>query len=522
MQPLPAGIQEFSIIREENHLYVDKTGYMLSIIRGSKYVFFSRPRRFGKSLLCSTLRCFYEGRQALFEGLYIYDKVDWVAIQRPVIHLDMNGVTIVEGDFGHNLDTYMDSLLALHGVTLSPDIKGSRGKLTELIHTLAQRAGKRVAVIVDEYDKPLTEVLGNEEKFNYHRDILRDFYSVFKSLDISLEKVFVTGVSKYGKTSIFSTLNNLTDISLNEEYATMCGYTPEELEGYFGDYLAKTALKFQKTIPELLAEMRLRYNGYSFDGTTTVYNPYAVLCFFLAQKFKNFWFDTGTPYFLLKLLRQYKINYDTLEHIKAEITILDMADAVHQSVIALLFQTGYLTIHEEITEDFDTYYKLGFPNIEVKQAFSQYVLAEYFVQGTDFVLLDIATPIRTAFRQHDIASVINIMQNRVYPHVPYQLYDTKEAYYHTIFHVTMNTIGFRTTSEVMTNIGRIDMIIETYDTIFIFEFKLDESADVAIEQIKQKKYYQKYLAYGYPIWAIGINFSTEKRNIVDYKMVEIG
>ncbi len=197
---------------------------------------------------------------------------------------------------------------------------------------------------------------------------------------------------------------------------------------------------------------------------------------------------------------------------------MGLADIDHQSPIALLFQTGYLTLKKAIRRGFDLTYQLGFPNIEVKQAFSRYILVEYFDRGMDLVTLDIASPIREALYERDIDSLMHVMQNQVYAHIPYQIYDSKEAYYHTVFHVTMNTAGFRTYSEVQTNVGRIDMVVETYDTIFIFEFKLDESADIAIDQIKQRQYYQPYLAYGYPVYAIGINFSSEKRNIVDYKV----
>ncbi len=515
MKQLPAGIQDFASIRSNNNLYVDKTTYLLRIVQEGKFIFFSRPRRFGKSLFCSTLRYFYEGRQDLFEGLYIADKVDWDTIKRPVVHIDFSNMNLKER-------TLLESLahqLAFICEELCIESKQQGGGV-DFQHILEHfgRRGQKVVIIIDEYDKPLNDYLDNQAVFEEHRDVLRAFFGLIKPNDKFIEKVFITGVSRYGKTSVFSTLNNLTDISLNKPYVNMCGYTHEELESNFAEHLESTAEHFNIDVPALIAEMRLRYNGYSFDGVQTVYNPYAVLCFFSAQEFKNFWFDTGTPYFLLKLLRRYHVNYDTLENIQAEISLLGMAEIEHQSPLALLFQTGYLTLKKAIRRGFDLEYQLGFPNIEVKQAFSRYVLVEYFDRGLDLVSVDIATPIRHALQERDIDALIRIMQNQVYANIPYQIYESKEAYYHTVFHVTMNTAGFRAQSEIQTNIGRIDMVVETHDTIFIFEFKLDETANIALEQLKQRQYYQPYLAYGYPVYAIGINFSSEKRNIVDYKI----
>jgi len=488
------------------------------LMEESKYLFFSRPRRFGKSLICSTLRYLYEGRQDLFEGLYIHDKVNWETIKHPVVHIDFSNMNLKEMSLLENLQTQMAFICQELGIESTK--QGGGADFQHILQHFGVR-GQKVVVIVDEYDKALNDYLDNQAVFEEHRDVLRGFFGLIKPNDKYLEKVFFTGVSKYGKTSVFSTLNNLSDISLNDAYVNMCGYTPEELTHYFVEHLASTAKRFNKSVPELLNEMRLRYNGYSFDGVHTLYNPYAVLCFFQAQKFKNFWFDTGTPYMLLELLRKDKVTFEMLENINSEISLLGAADITHQSPIALLFQTGYLTIKKEITEDFDTYYELGFPNVEVKQAFSQYVLVEYFNRGLDLISIGIAEPIRSAMRRRNIDKVMDVMTNQVYANIPYQLYESKEAYYHTVFHVTMNTAGFRTQSEVQTNIGRMDMIVETYDTIFIFEFKLDESAAVAIDQIHKKSYYQKYLAYGYPIFAIGVNFSSEKRNIVEYKIVQV-
>lgn len=471
LQKLPIGIQDFAFLRENKLLYVDKTKAIFDFIQEGKYMYFGRPRRFGKSLLCSTVKYLYEGKKELFEGLYLYDKIDWDTIARPVIHIDLSKVSFVDISLAEGLSLHMDEI----SQTLNFPLKtqDAQSKFNELIVGLA-RQGKSVVVIVDEYDKALTDVLGDDEKFEQHRNILRGFYGILKPNDRYLHQVILTGVSRYGKISVFSQLNNILDYSLFESYVALCGYTPDELAFYFKDHITETASKMRLDTDELVERLKSRYNGYSFDGVHQVYNPFSILSFFKIQQFKNFWFDTGTPSFLLKLLQEQKIKIHELENFTGSSLILDATDIEYQSPISLLFQTGYLTISKLEQDGIDLWYHLDFPNTEVKQALAQYLLVTYTAKGLDRVDAHITTPLRHALKQNDLNKFCEVLKS-VYADVPYQIYLQKEAYYHTIFHVLMNALGFKTESEVQTNQGRIDTVVETDQHIFIFEFKLDES-----------------------------------------------
>ncbi len=532
MQPLPLGSQDFEDLRFRNSLYVDKTKYVLDIIKQPKYMFFSRPRRMGKSLLCSTIRAVYEGKKHLFEGLYIHDKIDWENIVCPVIHVDFSLVNTKYLEEG--LKLHMESLAKQFQITLEKDYKCD-GIFQILLQKLSEN-GKKVVVIIDEYDKALNDYLDNPEKFEAHREVLRSFYGILKPYDSKLEKVFLTGVSKFGKVSVFSQLNNITDYSTYLPYATMCGYTQTELEHYFADYIADTTQKLEVSKNALLQEMKRYYNGYSFDGVTTVYNPYSVLNFFKLQKFRNYWYDTGTPTFLIKALREQKIKSFELEKIQADPVVLDMTSIEITNVIALLFQTGYLTIKQIIRKKMTEAYRLGFPNTEVKQAFSQYILSDYMQDALDLNKIKYSSPMRDALENKDFPAIQQIAQ-AVYASIVYQLHERKskdstqtkgeiekaidaeselmrkEMFYHALFHVLMNATGFRTESEILTNLGRIDMAVETDETLYLFEFKVNESAEIAFDQIMNKGYAEKYQTTDYEIFAVGINFSTEIRNI---------
>jgi hypothetical protein len=534
MQTLPLGSQDFEDLRLRNSLYVDKTKYVLDIINQSKYMFFSRPRRMGKSLLCSTLKCVYEGRQGLFEGLYIYDKIDWEAIACPVIHIDFSAVPLKEQTLAEALPKYMHGLANKFLIQVPTNFTSA--EILKLLLEELSKVGKKVVVIVDEYDKALNDFLDDKQMFEENRAVLRNFFGILKPSDNLLEKVFLTGVSKFGKVSVFSQLNNITDYSTYETYATMCGYTQTELEHYFADYIVDTTQKLEVSKNALLQEMKRYYNGYSYDGVTTVYNPYSVLNFFKLQKFYNYWYDTGTPTFLIKALREQKIQSFELEKIQTDPVVLDMTSIEITNVIALLFQTGYLTIKQVIRKKFKEMYRLGFPNAEVKQAFSQYILSDYMQNALDLNKIKYASPMRDALENKDFPAMQQIAQ-AVYASIVYQLHERKskdstqtkdeiekaieaeselmrkEMFYHSLFHVLMNATGFRTESEILTNLGRIDMAVETDETLYLFEFKVNESAEIAFDQIMNKGYAEKYQTTDYEIFAVGINFSTEIRNI---------
>ncbi|TAG51296.1 MAG: hypothetical protein EAZ27_13730, partial [Cytophagales bacterium] len=331
------------------------------------------------------------------------------------------------------------------------------------------------------------------------------------------EKCFFTGISKYGKISVFSALNNLTDISLQQKYVTMCGITSKELVDNFSLYIQNVAKKLEMTEDNLIEKMKSFYNGFSFDAQTSVYNVYSLLQFFILENFKNFWFDTGTSEMLIELLKEQNILVDELEGTKMEYAMLDLADNTHQNVVSLLFQTGYLTLKSKILEYGEIEFELGFPNIEVKQAFSRHLMVQYTQKSVDRISTNIAMPLRKAMRNKDFEKIFEILKKSVYGCVPYEIFERKEAYFHTIFHLTFNMIGFRCESQVQNNIGRIDTIVETELYIYIFEFKVDTKKDsFALEQIKNNQYANKYFALEKEIFAFGINFSSEKRNIENW------
>jgi hypothetical protein len=476
------------------------------------YMFFGRPRRFGKSLLCNTLKCIYQGKKELFEGLYIYDKIDWEQIKRPVIHIDLSKVEFTSISLSEGLNLHMDELGEELNFTFQTH--SAQSKLNEMIVDLGQQTGKNVVVIVDEYDKALTDVLEDEdlEKFERHKNILIGLYGMIKANDGYLHQVVFTGISSYGKSEVFSQLNNVFDYSLFKEYAMLLGFTLNELQDYFQPYLVETAKYLDISEKELLKAIRYKYEGFSFDGVSKAYNPFCMLNFLKLKQFGNYWFNTGNASLLIALLKQHKIYPHELEGFKISSSVMYITDIKYPSVISLLFQTGYLTIKETERDGFDIYHYLDFPNTEVKQAFAQYLLMEYTSKGMDRVDSYLTTPLRLALKKVDLDTFCKVLE-KVYSDVPYQIYEKTEAYYHTIFHVTLNSIGLKTESEVQTNIGRIDSVVETAENIFIFEFKLDESKEEALAQIEKNKYYQKYQNQPLPIYAIGINFSSEKRNM---------
>jgi DNA-binding Lrp family transcriptional regulator len=516
---LPKGIQDFAKFKENNLLYVDKTKEILDFIQRGTYIFFSRPRRFGKSLLCSTIKYLYEGRRELFENTYIEDKIDWQTIQRPVIYIDFGSIIFKDMDLQSALELYLENISNHLKVPLK--YSTPTANLQYLIQYFSEK-DKKPVIIIDEYDKGLTDYLENEQQtiFESNREFLRGFYGIFKSNDAHLHQVIITGISKYGKISIFSQLNNVIDYSLAPQYATICGYTSQELSQYFDIPLQEISKKMNVSKEELLNELQKYYNGYSFDGENTIYNPYSMLNFFELQVFRNYWYDTGTPYFLLKMLKKQKVKFEELEKIKASINVLDMTDILIDNPIAMMFQTGYLTIKKAIQKKFKMFYILDFPNLEVKQAFSQYLLSNYLQIGNDRVSINIASALFDAFEEKKFEKIIEILKN-VYSNIPYQIYEKSEAYYHTIFHVTMNSIGLEIDSEVQTNIGRIDSVLFTEEAVFIFEFKLDENEKVALAQIENNQYHLKYKHLALETYLIGINFSSQKRNILSYEVIKI-
>ena len=510
MKKLPIGLQDFARLRQEGYLYVDKTELLYQLATSGVYYFLSRPRRFGKSLLVSTLAELFQGQQELFEGLWVHDRWDWNKTY-PVVHLSMNSLGYKEVGLEKALMLRLEKIAAHYGLILQSEANSLR--LQELIELLHGSFGKAV-VLIDEYDKPILDYLDDLPQATHHRELLKSFYAVLKDADPHLRFVLLTGVSKFSRVSIFSELNNLKDLTVHSQYATLLGYTQAELEHYFADRIAQLAPDFGGR-EALLDQIKQWYNGYSWDAKHFVYNPFSILNFFDRGSFENFWFETGTPTFLIKLLNRER-QYD-LEDVQARPLVFSSFELERIQPLALLFQTGYVTIK---AMDKNRIYTLSYPNYEVKDSLLQYLLAEYSHQyPSDTSLL--AFQMKQALEQGDITEFA-VTLNSLFASIPYQIFIAdKEAYYHSITFLALSLVGSFVQVEVSQAKGRPDAVVHTEQTIYVLEFKLDKSAEVALEQIREKGYAQSYLALGRTVKAVGLNFSSQDKALNQWLEEEI-
>ncbi|MBI3958839.1 MAG: ATP-binding protein [Chloroflexi bacterium] len=510
MQKLPIGIQFFDSLREGNFLYVDKTEQIHRLINTGTFVFLSRPRRFGKSLLVSTLQHLFQGHRELFGGLWIEDKVDWQP--RPVLVINFNDLDYREQPLERALTNHLDRLAAENEIQLRAE--HYKEKFQELIVRLSEE--QKIVLLVDEYDRAITDLLEDEQKVAEHIATLKNFYSVLKTTAANhIHWTFLTGISKYGKLSLFSDLNNLLDITLDERFATLLGYTQEELERSFPDRIDALAERFSVSRAEMVEAIRFWYNGFSWDGKQTLYVPFSTLVFFELQSFENHWFATATPTFLIKLLRQKQLPAYALERLRADNTLLDSADVNNINVISLLFQTGYLTVKRVHPSLRGTRYDLGYPNHEVSQAFQQYLLAEFINVSTSQIGTLLLADLQEALEGERLERFITIL-NAIFAGIPYTLFLPEEAYYHSIVYLVLKLLGFSILAEPLSSQGRTDAVLELPDKIYILEFKMS-SAQIALDQIRARGYAQPYRASGKPVVLIGIAFDREKRTIGDWK-----
>lgn len=510
MQKLPIGIQFFDSLREGDFLYVDKTEQIHRLINTGTFVFLSRPRRFGKSLLVSTLQHLFQGRRELFRGLWIEDKIDWQP--RPVLVINFNDLDYREQPLEQALTNHLDRLAAENQIQLRAE--HYKEKFQELIVRLSVE--QKIVLLIDEYDRAITDLLENEEKVTEHVATLKNFYSVLKTTAANhLHWTFLTGVSKYGKLSLFSDLNNLLDITLDERFAALVGYTQEELERYFPDRIAALAERYAVSRAEMVEAIRFWYNGFSWDGKTTLYAPFSTLVFFELQSFENHWFATGTPSFLIKLLWNGQVPAYELSEVYADNKLLDSADVQKINAISLLFQTGYLTIRERIPSIAGTEYRLGYPNHEVEQSFQQYLLADYLHQPVGLLYSTLTGRLQKALRRDSPAEFILIL-NSIFASIPHTIHLPLEAYYHSLVYLILSLLGFEVSAEEVIAQGRIDAVLELPDKIYVLEFKMS-SAQIALDQIRARGYAQPYRASGKPVVLIGIAFDKEKRTIGDWK-----
>ena len=509
-QKLALGSQEFSEVIGNNCIYVDKTENIYQLVTGGKYFFLSRPRRFGKSLLANTIKELFLGNKKLFKGLWIENKWDWEKTY-PVIKISFSNIDHVKLGLEQAIDLQLTKIAKSYGIHLK--MNSNATKFQELIEELAKEA--QVAIVIDEYDKPIIDYMDKIPQAEENRDILKNFYSILKDSDKYLKFLFITGVSKFSQISIFSDLNNLIDITLNRNYSQIVGWSKEEIAKYFPDYLKEIAEEYKEIYPDIMLEIKKWYNGYSWDGKTSVYNPVSLMNFFEQGIFKNYWFATGTPTFLMKLVEKEQKNAFDIEKVYISTEILDKYDFSNIHFESLLFQTGYLTIKE-----YDKIYDeitLGYPNREVEKSFSAHILStltKVRLNETDSLL----HKIRRNFLANKIEDFIKNV-NILFRGISYNLVERKESYYHSLFYMIMKILGFNIEVEIEEIDGRIDAVIKTETHIYIVEFKIDQSANAAIQQIKDKQYALKYADDKRPIFLIGINFDTTKKVIEDYVLM---
>lgn len=504
MKGLPLGLQNFEKIREKKLLYIDKTKYIYLVLQHISYGFLSRPRRFGKSLLLSTIRSIYEGRKDLFKGLWIENQWDFSKIH-PVVHIGFSSISYKEIGLEKAIYTELDKIAKGYNIILTNESFVQR--FQELIEKLKEQRGN-VVLLIDEYDKPIIDYLGkNEAQVEINRGILKSFYSIIKDNDKNLEFLLITGVSKFSKVSIFSELNNLTDLTLHRRYVKLTGITQEELETSFAEEIKELAEYDGRTEAEQKAEIKKWYNGYSWDGKTFLYNPYSLLSYFDSWDFRNFWFDTGTPTFLLNLMQQkHRIKVEKIELGYAALAAFDI---MRLDIYPLLFQTGYLTIKERVQNGL---YILDYPNKEVRQSMLEYLIGH--LRHEEYAL---STPtvvhLQRAFDANDLERIIRLIKS-IFKNIPNQIFKADgEFYYHSLIYLVFFYLGQYIDSEVNTNDGRLDAIIKAKNHIYIMEFKLNESAEVALQQIKDKGYAEKYYADDREKVLIGINFSQEAKTV---------
>ena len=513
MKDITSSIFTFEDMIQGNFLYVDKTEYIWQLIRPAKEMYFlSRPRRFGKSLTVSTLKAVFEGKKELFKGLALYDKpYDWK--QHPVIHLSFGDYSPIN-DTAEKLNIYflrkVKTVANDLKVSLTVDDDASQA-FAELLDSFKEKA--QVVILIDEYDKPILDNISSPNIKEIQR-CLKGFYSILKDRNSQERLLFITGVSKFCHVSLFSDLNNLTDITMDARFATMLGYTQEEVEANFGDYI--TALAGDRKTDEFMLEIKKWYNGYRFEeNAKTVYNPVSLAQFLNSGgKFKNYWFSTGTPTFLLDLIKKKRFNLEKV--LESPVSSFSFAAFELDRIppLTLLLQTGYLTIDSTLQRYGDTAYMLRFPNLEVKGSFETY-LAGYCSGLQSDEVKDSVYQLADAVTAGDVDGFMEAMKV-FFAKVPYDVHLKDENNFQLLFFSIFMLLGISITAESKTNQGRIDAVAANEDFVFVFEFKLDKSMETALEQIKERDYYRRYMNSGKKIVLIGVNFDSEQGQIQDW------
>ena len=510
----PVGIQTFERIRKENKLYIDKTEYVYRMTHsGGCYFFLSRPRRFGKSLLVSTFESYFSGKKELFEGLAI-EKLEQEWMEYPVLHFDMSGGKHMEKE---QLEDYLSNRLEAEerkwGITHTK--RGANNRLTELITTAYEISGKQVVVLIDEYDAPMLDVAHDKETLDVLRNVMRNFFSPLKMCEPMLRFVFLTGITKFSQVSIFSELNNIKNISLDDEYAGVCGITKEELLTQMSEDIDMLAEAQGMTREETIAKLKENYDGYHFSpASPDVFNPYSLLNCFDDKNFGAYWFSSGTPTYLINMLRKFKVLPAKIGRSLARSSAFDAPTENLKTITPLLYQSGYITIkgYDKMSQLFT----LDLPNKEIKVGLFESLLP-YYLEGMYAEEGDVAiAQMSVLIRQGDMDGALRLFQEFLGT-VPYCNNTNYEGHYQQVLFIIFTLLThFVVDVEVHTPNGRVDVVMETEDTLYLIELKLNKSAQSAMQQINLKQYGQRFARCGKPIVKVGVNFDAKKGNIEDW------
>ena len=513
LQNLPIGIQNFEKIRNDGYLYVDKTGIVYRLATSGSYYFLSRPRRFGKSLLLSTLQAYFEGKRELFDGLAI-SRLETKWERYPILHLDLNTRNYKDAEaLTGILNEYLEKWEVIYGDAKKDRVLEER--FTYVIEQAYAKTGHRVVILVDEYDKPMLQAIGNEALQDEYRNTLQSFYGALKTCDGYIRFAMLTGVTKFGKLSVFSSLNSLKDISMRKDFHAVCGITEQEFRDNFAPYVRRMSDELDLTPGEVLSEMARMYDGYHFvPNCPGLYNPFSVLNALDAQTFGSYWFATGTPTYLVKLLRLHDYNLQSLSDEYVTEDILNSIDVASTNPVPVIYQSGYLTI-KGYSARFRTY-RLGFPNEEVEDGFFRFLLPFYTS----------VNKIEAPFHIQKFVSEIEAGQPEAFLHrlksffadTPYELVKKLENHYQNVLYILCKLLGVYVRAEYHTSAGRIDLVLQTRDYTYVLEFKLDGTAEEALEQIMDKSYALPFETGTTRVFRIGLNFSSETRNIEKWVM----
>src|SRR5574344_207957 len=510
----PIGIQNFESLRNDNYVYVDKTALVYQLADQGRYYFLSRPRRFGKSLLISTMEAYFSGKKELFSGLAI-EKLEQKWTKYPILHLDLNTRKYENQDsLESELNKHLEIWESLYGDEFKK--RALEERFFHIIRKAYEKTGERVVILVDEYDKPLLEAINNDELQNDFRATLKAFYSVLKTQDRYIKFAFLTGVTKFGKVSIFSDLNNHQDISMDERYIDICGLTEKELHEYFDEGITELGEKNNITKEECYAKLKEQYDGYHFrQDSIGIYNPFSLLNTLEKMKFSDYWFESGTPTFLVHLLKKTDYDLESIEEQEVSSDKINSIDAMSYNPIPVIYQGGYLTI-KGYDKEFRTYF-LGFPNKEVENGFINYLLPYYTPSDrekpSEFFIRNFVTFVRKGHPD----DFMKLLQS-LFADADYQIAGKMELYFQNAMYVIFKIMGFYTEVERTTSRGRIDVFIKTKDVLYIIELKLDGSADEALQQIEEKGYAAPFANDSRTLYKIGVNFSSETRGVEEWKI----